>query len=108
MTNGKVYVRLDQQGAYRVGQTRVSLDSVVYAYLQGYTPESIAEQYPAVALEEIYGAIAFYLANREDVDHYLERQERLWDKARSEAAAKPSPVIERLRALKAGVSQEKS
>lgn len=100
MVNGKTYVQLDDQGAYRVGQTRVSLDSVVYAFLQGHSAESIADQYPALTLEEVYGAIAFYLANREDVDRYLKRQEKLWDKLRTEADARPAAVVERLRAAR--------
>jgi uncharacterized protein (DUF433 family) len=108
MTNSKSYVRIDENGAYRVGKTRVSLDSVVHAYMQGHSAEAIADQFPAITLEEAYGAIAFFLGNREEVERYLERQRKLWEAMKAEADAHPSPVVERIRALKAGVPQEKS
>ena len=58
-------------GAYRVAGSRVSLDSVVYAFLRGESPDGIAESYPALNLEQVYGAIAFYLGHRDTIDAYL-------------------------------------
>jgi uncharacterized protein (DUF433 family) len=73
-----------KDGAYRVGGTRVSLDSVVYGFLEGQTAETIAQSFPALTLEQVYGAIAFYLAHRPEIDAYLrladaefERQSKL-------------------------------
>jgi uncharacterized protein (DUF433 family) len=63
------------QGAYRISDTRVSLDSVVSAFLNGQSPESIVDSFPSLNLEQIYGAIAFYLANRAEVDDYLRKGE---------------------------------
>jgi uncharacterized protein (DUF433 family) len=103
----KNYVHSDDHGVLRVGATRVSLDSVVYAFQQGHSAETIREQYPALSLEEVYGAIAFYLANQEEVHQYLERQQQTWDELRRRAEQNPSPVVERLRALRAGSPQEK-
>lgn len=59
----KQYVE-EREGSYRVLGKRVSLDSIVYAFLAGTSPESIAQSFPILTLEEIYGAITFYLANR--------------------------------------------
>jgi uncharacterized protein (DUF433 family) len=98
MIASRVYVQADEHGVLRVGATRVSLDSVVYAYLQGHSPETIREQYPVLTLEAVYGAVAFYLANREEVDQYLARQEQDWE-ARKQAQP-PSAVVERLQALR--------
>lgn len=58
-------------GAYRVSESRVSLDSVVYAFLRGESPDGIAESFPALNLEQVYGAIAFYLNHRDTIDAYL-------------------------------------
>jgi len=55
------YIREDEHSVKRVGKTRVMLDSVVAAFQQGHSAETIAQQYPALTLEEIYGAIAYYL-----------------------------------------------
>jgi hypothetical protein len=45
----------------------------VYAFVEGQTAESIAQSFPLLSLEQVYGAIAFYLANRDEVDAYLAR-----------------------------------
>jgi uncharacterized protein (DUF433 family) len=100
MNETKSYVRTDEHGVMRVGATRVSLDSVVYPFLDGRSAEAIQEEYPALSLEEVYGAITFYLANREAVHQYLQRQEQLWKELRERAEQSPSPVVDRLRRLR--------
>jgi uncharacterized protein (DUF433 family) len=57
--------------AYWIEGTRVSLDSIVYAFRQGLSPESIVQSFPLLTLEQVYGAITFYLANRTEIDAYL-------------------------------------
>jgi uncharacterized protein (DUF433 family) len=99
MIQGKTYVRQNDDGALRVGERDISLDSVVIAYQQGYSPETIQQLYPALTLEEVYGAIAFYLANEVDVNEYLRKQQACWDKIRALSQENPSPVVARLRAL---------
>src|SRR5438093_5193682 len=69
---GKDYVT-QVNGAYRIADSRVSLDSVVYAWLQGHSPEAIADSFPVLTLEEVYGAITFYLSNRAAIDEYLRK-----------------------------------
>ena len=70
----KQYVE-QREDVYWVAGTRVSLDSIVYAFLEGQTAESIAQSFPVLTLEQVYGAITFYLANRPDIDAYLRREE---------------------------------
>jgi hypothetical protein len=82
----------------RVGSGGVPLDSVVAAFHQGHSPEMIRAQYPSLALQEVYGAIAYYLANRRDVDAYLGRQDALWEQWRARATGTDAPVVRRLRA----------
>jgi len=98
--NPNTYVRSHENGALRVGKTRVSLDSVVYAFHQGHSAETIQQQFPSLSLEEVYGAIAYYLANREEVERYLERQGELWDELRRLSEQVPNPVVDRLRAVR--------
>ena len=57
---------------YVVAGTRVSLDSIVYAFLEGQSAEAIAQAFPVLTLEQVYGAITYYLAHRDEVDQYLE------------------------------------
>jgi uncharacterized protein (DUF433 family) len=68
-TSTKQYVEQRDKG-YWIEGTRISLDSIVYSFLNGESPESIAQNFPLLSLEQVYGAIAFYLANREMIDVY--------------------------------------
>jgi uncharacterized protein (DUF433 family) len=52
-------------GGYWVADTRVSLDSLVYTFREGQTAESLAQSIPVLTLEQVYGAITYYRANRE-------------------------------------------
>jgi len=71
----KEYVE-QRDGGYWIAGTRVSLDSVVYSFLRGTSPESIAQSFPVLTLEEIYGAIAFYLAHQTEIDDCLKQGEK--------------------------------
>jgi uncharacterized protein (DUF433 family) len=73
------------EGAYRIGDSRVSLDSVVYAWRDGLSPEVIRESFPVLSLEEVYGAITFYLANQEEIDKYLSLGETEFETARQQS-----------------------
>jgi len=96
----KHYVRVDDHGVLRVGTTRVMLDALVAGFEQGHSPETIQQQFPALSLEEVYGAITYYLSHRDDVQAYLQRQEALWQTLRAEAEQQANPVVKRLRALR--------
>jgi uncharacterized protein (DUF433 family) len=74
----KDYVEQRDEG-YWITSTRVSLDSVVYAFLEGLSPESIVDSFDTLTLEEVYGAIAFYLGHRDTVDAYLKQSEAQFD-----------------------------
>jgi uncharacterized protein (DUF433 family) len=74
-----------RKGCYFIEGTRVSLDSVVYAFLRGESPEGIAESFPALVLEQIFGALAFYMANREAIDRHLSEGRQEFEMMRQEA-----------------------
>src|SRR2546430_338649 len=98
MSDGTSYVRADEYGVLRVGGTRVMLDSVLAAFQQGHSPETIRQQYPALSLEAVYGSITYYLAHLEEVNAYLTRQHAVWQEWQARSHERPSPVTERLRA----------
>jgi uncharacterized protein (DUF433 family) len=66
----KEYVR-KFEGAYLVGDTRVSLDSLIYLFREGMSVESMVESYPVLTLEQVHGALAFYLGNQKEIDAYM-------------------------------------
>src|SRR4029078_171691 len=99
MLHPKPYARKTPDGAWRVGDSDISLDSVAIGFQQGESPETIQQNYPSLTLEEVYGAGAFYLANQAEINEYLKHRERLWDELRERSRTNPSPVVARLRAL---------
>ena len=92
------YVSRTPEGGWRISGTRVSLDSIIHAYWQGLSPEAIVDEWPALSLEQVHGAIAFYLGHRDEVDRYLAAQGSTWEKVRQESEAANAPLLERIRA----------
>jgi uncharacterized protein (DUF433 family) len=78
------YVNVDGD-SYRITGTRVSLDSIVYDYLSGLSPESIADNFDTLSLEQVYGAITFYLSHRSEVEHHLMQNRTKFDNLRKSA-----------------------
>ncbi len=70
----KTYVE-QRAGGYWIRGTRISLDSIVCAFNRGAAPESIKRSFRLLTLEEIYGAITFYLAHQKEIDTYLQQGE---------------------------------
>ena len=68
-------LRQHDDGGIRFVGSRVTLDSVIYNYRLGATPEQIADSFPTLALADIYAAITYYLTHREAVENYLRARE---------------------------------
>jgi uncharacterized protein (DUF433 family) len=64
----------DEAGVLRVAGTRVSLDSVIFAFDEGATPEEIAQDFPTLDLADIYSVVGYYLQNRAEVEEYLKQR----------------------------------
>jgi uncharacterized protein (DUF433 family) len=94
------YISPDEHGALRVVGSRVMLDSVLAAWGQGHSPETIRSQYPTLTLEQVYGAIAWSLAHPSEVSEYLKRQDAVWDSWRRRSEAEANPLRDRLRNAK--------
>ena len=85
-----------RDGNYYVAGTRVSLDSIVHAFRRGESPETICQNFEVLQLEEVYGAVAYYLANQSDIDAYLVRQGEKWVEGKRNAEPLPAGLRERL------------
>src|SRR5437870_12992897 len=98
------YVFQTPEGSWRIADSRVSLDSVVHAYLDGQSPEAIALDFPALSLEQIHGVLAFYLRHRKEIDRYLVAQDARWEQLRKESEAAHGPLLNRIRARRVTTS----
>ncbi len=102
------YVTKLENGAYRIAGTRISLDSVVYAYNRGELPEQIVQSFPLLTLEQVHSAIAFYLSNREMIDEYLRQGEIEFEKQRQKWRTKDPEFYARLESRREEIRQKYS
>ena len=88
----------------RIGSTRVTVDSVIMAFLGGAAAEEIALQYPALDLADVYSVIGYYLRQKDKMDIYLEQRRKQADCIRkeNESLFEPSGIRERLLARRSG------
>jgi uncharacterized protein (DUF433 family) len=89
-----------REGVYWVRGTRVSLDSIVYAFLDGHTAESIQQSFPVLTLEQVYGAITYYLAHRETIEAYLRAQEAAFEVLKETLRRKNPQMVQRIATIK--------
>ena len=94
-----VPLTVDADGVVRVGRTRVTLDTVVAAFLEGATAEEIVSQYPALDLADTYAAVSFYLRHRAEVESYLREGEQEAKAVREQAEKRLPPDGIRARLL---------
>jgi uncharacterized protein (DUF433 family) len=94
------YFDIINRDSIRIKGHRIGIEHILAYYLEGYNPEEIAKEFPGLSLEKIYATITYYLANRDEIDAYLQRRRIRDEQAYQEWAANPSPVIERLRVIR--------
>jgi uncharacterized protein (DUF433 family) len=78
----------DSGGVFRVGGTRVRLDSIIGAFKNGSAAEEILLKYPSLRLTDIYAVITYYLWHSDAVDAYLDSHKALAEKVRRENEAR--------------------
>jgi uncharacterized protein (DUF433 family) len=105
-----VLLRLDSDGVARVGKTRITLDTVVGAFLEGDTPETIEQNFSTLSLADVYAVLAYYLRHRNEVDAYLRQQHQEAEEVRrqNEARFPPHGVRQRLLARRPDLTDKAS
>ena len=86
--------------AYWITGSRASLDSVIYAFLDGSSPETIVDSFDTLSLAQVYGAITYYLSHRSEVDAYLRKGESDYDELCRQARASNLLLYQKLDRLK--------
>jgi uncharacterized protein (DUF433 family) len=81
------FIERRETGFFIVG-SRVPIDRIVWEYRKGEDTETIRSHYPTLSLEQINGAIAFYLDHKDEVEHVMEERRRAEE---AYTAAHPTP-----------------
>lgn len=89
----------DADGVVRVGNTRVTLDTVVSAFQDGATAEEIVQQYPSLQLADVYAVIGYYLRRQHEVEAYLQQRQQFASAVRKQNEARFDPTGVRARLL---------
>jgi len=76
----------------------------MYAFIDGHSPEAIAQSFPVLTLEQVYGSIAFYLGHRDEVDRYLRKQEEDYEGRRAATRAADPKFYAKLAAARRGLA----
>lgn len=71
LSTSEIKLTKTEGGVIRIGNTRVSLDSVIIAFNQGSAPEEIVYDFDSLTLSEVYAVISYYLQNQKEVNSYL-------------------------------------
>jgi uncharacterized protein (DUF433 family) len=77
-----------QGGRPCVAGTRVRVQTIAVWSNQGSTPEEIAKKYGHLSLAQVHAALAYYHANKGEIDATLREDDRLYD----ELAAQHPPL----------------
>ena len=98
---------VDAHGVMRVGNTRVTLDTVIAAFADGATAEEIVQQYSSLHLADVYSVIGYYLRHAPEIDAYLQqrREQREAMRQQNEARFDPHGVRDRLLARRTSPGQ---
>ena len=106
-TTEVIPLTVDVHGVLRVGNTRVTLDTVLAAFVDGATAEEIVQQYSSLSLADIYSVIGYYLRHTAEVDLYLQQRHKHRESVRqqNEGRFDPHGVRERLLARRASRGQ---
>ncbi|MBZ0274811.1 MAG: DUF433 domain-containing protein [Anaerolineae bacterium] len=86
-------LRTDEGGIIRVGDTRVTLDSVIADFNRGMTPDEIVRDFSVLKIADVYQVIGYYLANQAEVDTYIRRQRDEAERIRREWEAEHPPQV---------------
>ena len=78
-----------RHGSFYFTGSRVPLALVIHDFQDGDAPETIQSNFPTLSLEQVYGAITFYLGNKEAVENDLVERRRIKDEF---IKTHPSPV----------------
>jgi uncharacterized protein (DUF433 family) len=91
------YLDFVAEDIIRIKGTRVGIETVIWDYRLGATPEEIVIRYPTLSLQQVYATITYYLENRSTLDAYLERVRRRREKDWQEQQRQPSDFVQSLR-----------
>lgn len=72
-------------GRLRIDGTRITVHRIAFLYKQGQSPEEIVQTYPHLSLGQVYAALAYYHANRSEIESELSVADAVYDELRQQS-----------------------
>ncbi|MBX9656923.1 MAG: DUF433 domain-containing protein [Nitrospiraceae bacterium] len=85
------------EGSIRIAGTRVTIEAIVQGFLDGATPEEICQDFPSLALPQVYDVLAFYLTHQHEVETYLREQAQITAEIRKSLETTHTAFVTNLR-----------
>ena len=82
----------DEGGTIRVASTKVTLESVAYAFQEGNSAESIQEAFPGLSLPDVYLVLGYCLRHPQELESYLDEQQQKAAQVREQDEERYRPV----------------
>jgi len=92
------FVERRPEGFYLIG-SRVPIDRVVWEYWNGEEPETTQAHYPTLTLDQVNGAIGFYLEHKDEVDQVIAERKRA-EEAYFAANPTPPDILEKFERMR--------
>jgi uncharacterized protein (DUF433 family) len=108
VSTSEILLEKSGAGVLYIGKTRVPLDTVIFDFNEGATPEEIVWRYPTLDLSQVYAAVSYYLQHREEIEKYLAERAAQRAEIRTEAENRFNPKGIRERLLKRKKKTDKS
>jgi uncharacterized protein (DUF433 family) len=90
-------LRVNEHGVILVGKTRVPLDTVIWEFNHGATPEEIVMRFTTLALADVYSVIAYYLNHQSEIDEYLRSRRERAEQLRQEVESRYNEDVKGMR-----------
>ena len=68
-----------RSGRPRIARTGVTVQRIARDYRSGLTPEEIARELPHLTLAQVFAALAYYHANREEIEADIARDDARYE-----------------------------
>ena len=69
----------------RIAGTRITVGRIATLWKQGLTPEEIADNWGYLNMAQVYAALTYYHANREEIEQSLKRDREDYDRLYTES-----------------------
>ncbi|MFO0865108.1 MAG: DUF433 domain-containing protein [Gemmataceae bacterium] len=98
----------EENGVHRIGRTRVSLDVVLRAFVEGQTPDQVLRNFDTLDMADLYLIFGYFMKHRSEAVDYLrecdeewKEQRREWEASHPELIGLREQLMERARARSA-------